>query len=127
MPELRRLLVTPDRLNDLGDGSRPFALNNDEQHYLRRVLRLRHGDFLCVTNGQGRLWMAQLQSDGHLSLINGLTQPMEDQPKSEPSIGLAVALVRRGMDDLFPQGYGWDSNNAYGCIQCDYLGFCAGV
>ena len=25
---------------------------------------------------------------------------MEDQPKSAPSIGLAVALVRRGMDDL---------------------------
>tara|TARA_B100002051_G_scaffold237116_1_gene238762 strand:- start:1750 stop:2508 length:759 start_codon:yes stop_codon:yes gene_type:complete len=99
VPELRRLLVTPDRLNELCVNSRRLALNNDEQHYLRRVLRLRQGDSFCVTNGQGRLWMAQLHSDGHLSLINGLKQPMEDQPKSAPSIGLAVALVRRGMDD----------------------------
>ena len=54
--ERRRLLLTPDRLAEGGS----VLLNTEEQHYLRRVLRLRCGEQVDVTDGCGRLAIATL-------------------------------------------------------------------
>ena len=54
--ELRRLLIPPDRFV----GSELIKLQNDESHYLRRVLRLRIGDSLAISDGCGQLWQAEL-------------------------------------------------------------------
>ena len=54
--ELRRLLIPPDRFV----GSELLELHKDESHYLRRVLRLRIGDPLAISNGCGQLWYAEL-------------------------------------------------------------------
>ena len=93
MAERRRVLLTPDRLEQGG----PVLLNTDEQHYLRRVLRLRCGDKVDVIDGCGRLTRATLMEPQLLGLDSSL-QHIEPLPK--PQLGLAVALMRRGMDEV---------------------------
>ena len=91
--ERRRLLLTPDRLTAAGT----VLLTTEEQHYLRRVLRLRCGDRLDVIDGVGRLTVATLV-EPQLVALDTSTQQIE--PLAQPQLGLAVALMRRGMDEL---------------------------
>ena len=91
--ERRRLLLLPDRLADGG----AVRLNSEEQHYLRRVLRLRCGGRVDVTDGCGRLWVASLSEPDLLQLD---PTPQQIEPSPQPKLGLAVALVRRGLDDV---------------------------
>lgn len=91
--ERRRLLLTPDRLAEGGS----VLLNIEEQHYLRRVLRLRCGGRVDVTDGCGRLFTATLVEPQLLELNSALQQT---EPLAQPQLGLAVALMRRGMDEV---------------------------
>ena len=93
MAERRRLLLTPDRLADAGS----VLLKTEEQHYLRRVLRLRCGDRVNVIDGCGRLTVATLVEPQLLALD---TAPQQIEPLAQPQLGLAVALMRRGMDEV---------------------------
>ncbi|MCB4377006.1 16S rRNA (uracil(1498)-N(3))-methyltransferase [Synechococcus sp. MU1648] len=93
MAERRRLLLTPDRLMAGG----PVLLNTEEQHYLRRVLRLRCGGRVDVTDGCGRLSVATLL-ESNLLEIDPTAVHIEAPP--QPQLGLAVALMRRGMDEV---------------------------
>ena len=102
--ELRRLLIEPSRLNRVNRTDRLIALNNDEQHYLRRVLRLRSGDPLTVIDGAGRLWTAELDGPSDLVLSSPLDRPQESQSDPSPPLGLALALIRRGMEDAMRMG-----------------------
>lgn len=98
MAELRRLLIPPARLQTSGS---VLALEADERHYLRRVLRLRPGDHLAVVDGQGHCWTAQLLEGGEqLELNPPVDQPLETALAPRPRLGLAVVGVRRGMDDV---------------------------
>ena len=54
--ERRRLLLSSDRLVQGGS----VLLNSEEQHYLRRVLRLRCGEQVDLIDGCGRLTTATL-------------------------------------------------------------------
>ena len=91
--ERRRLLLSPDRLEQGGS----VLLNTEEQHYLRRVLRLRCGEQVDVIDGCGRLTTATLVEPQLLGLDRS-AQHIEPLPK--PQLGLAVALMRRGMDEV---------------------------
>ena len=91
--ERRRLLLSPDRLEQGGS----VLLNTEEQHYLRRVLRLRCGEQVDVIDGCGRLTRATLMEPQLLGLDRSV-QLIEPSPK--PQLGLAVALMRRGMDEV---------------------------
>ena len=91
--ERRRLLLTPDRLAEGGS----VLLNTEEQHYLRRVLRLRCGGRVDVIDGCGHLSVATLVEPQLLELD---TAPLKVEPLAQPQLGLAVALIRRGMDDV---------------------------
>ena len=91
--ERRRLLLTPDRLKEGG----PVLLNTEEQHYLRRVLRLRCGGRVDVIDGCGRLTVATLVEPQLLALDR---TPQQIEPLAQPQLGLAVALMRRGMDEV---------------------------
>ena len=94
--ELRRLLIEPNRLADR-DINGILVLRKDERHYLRRVLRLRPGATVAVIDGRGRLLKGQLQEEGTLlRIISDETA----SPAISPQLGLAIALVRHGMDDV---------------------------
>ena len=90
--EHRRLLLTPERLT-----GGAVLLNKEEQHYLRRVLRLRCGGRVDVTDGCGRLLGGTLLETNLLELD---PTPQQIVPSPSPQLGLAVALMRRGMDDV---------------------------
>ena len=94
--ELRRLLIESKRLADR-DGNGCLVLRDDERHYLRRVLRLRPGAPVAVVDGRGHLWEGRLQAEGQLLLPSGCETTT---PAKTPQLGLAIALVRRGMDDV---------------------------
>lgn len=95
--ERRRLLVMPERL---AAGAGAVAVEPEEAHYLRRVLRLRAGDPLAVVDGRGRLWTAQLGADGLLRLDQPLAAPLQQQAPPLPPLALAVALPRLDADVL---------------------------
>lgn len=93
VPELRRLLISPERLT----GTELLQLHREESHYLRRVLRLRIGDSLAIANGCGQLWQADLV-DEHT--LKPHAQPCEQTVQPQPPLGLAVSIIRRGFDDV---------------------------
>lgn len=95
--ERRRLLVRPERL---AASAGTVAVEPEEAHYLRRVLRLRSGDPLAVVDGRGRLWTAQLGPDGQLLLDQPLAAPLQQQAPPQPRLNLAVALPRLDADVL---------------------------
>ena len=96
MAELRRLLIEPNRLADR-DINGILVLRKDERHYLRRVLRLRPGATVAVIDGRGRLLKGQLQEEG--TLLRIISDEIAS-PAISPQLGLAIALVRHGMDDV---------------------------
>ena len=99
MAERRRLLIDASRLPPSGE-HRCFHLNDQEVRYLRKVLRLKPGGQVDVVDGRGHLWTAQLIAGDQLELTSDRAQPLETGGKPLPQLGLAMALVRRGMDDV---------------------------
>ena len=89
-------MIEPKRLADR-DRNGCLVLRDDERHYLRRVLRLRPGAPVAIVDGRGHLWEGWLQEEGQLLLPGSCTTTT---PAKTPQLGLAIALVRRGMDDV---------------------------
>ena len=99
MAERRRLHIDSSRLPLAGE-HRCFPLNDQEARYLRKVLRLKPGGQVDVVDGRGHLWTAELIPGDQLELSSDRAQPLETGAKPLPQLGLAMALVRRGMDDV---------------------------
>ena len=99
MAERRRLLIHASRLPPPG-GHCCFHLIDQEARYLRKVLRLKPGAQVDVVDGIGHLWTAVLITGDQLELTTDRAQPLETGSKPMPQLGLAMALVRRGMDDV---------------------------
>ncbi|BEV36295.1 16S rRNA (uracil(1498)-N(3))-methyltransferase [Synechococcus sp. M16CYN] len=93
MAELKRLLISPTRLIE----TRFLLLNRDESHYLKRVLRLRTGDSLAITDGCGHLWEGSLVNKQRVMIH---TQSCEHQHNLRPTLGVAVSVIRHGFDDV---------------------------
>ena len=99
MAERRRLLIDSCRLQ-CADEQRRFALEDHESRYLRRVLRLRPDDQVDVVDGCGHLWTARLLEDHRLELCSGIEAASQQVAAPSPKLGLAIAVIRRGMDDV---------------------------
>lgn len=93
--ERRRLLIPADRL------AQEVALTAAEAHYLTRVLRLGVGGGCDVVDGAGRRWSALLVGSERLRLEQPLLQPLEQQPRKEPPLVLAVALPRQEVEIIW--------------------------
>jgi len=96
--ELRRLLLSPERLAAAA-GTGAVVLEQAEQHYLSRVLRLRPDDRFAVVDGAGHLWLASLAGE-QAQLLQPLAGPWQSEPEPQPRLHLAVALPRRDADVL---------------------------
>nr|YP_009531054.1 hypothetical protein PMNZ_828 [Paulinella micropora]AXY63743.1 hypothetical protein PMNZ_828 [Paulinella micropora] len=90
--ELRRLLISPPRLNP----NDILTLNSSETHYLTRVLRYQIGQYFIVVDGVGRLWSAILASPNDAYI----KQPLLQGISPAPQINLALALPRKGFDSV---------------------------
>ncbi len=99
--ELRRLLITPERIAALeaGDpGQARLALEPQERHYLERVLRYRPGDRLALVDGVGGLWTAVLDPERGLRLEQAPAEPLLREEPPWPPLELAMAVPRREAD-----------------------------
>lgn len=85
----------------LSDGS--VSLNDQQTHYLRRVLRLRPGDPVVLFNGLGeeRCAVVETLSRSHSKLR--LTQAAQPLPESPLDIDLAPALAKADAMDMIVQ------------------------
>jgi 16S rRNA (uracil1498-N3)-methyltransferase len=99
--ELRRLLITPERIAALaagGPGQARLALEPQERHYLERVLRYRPGDRLALVDGVGGLWTAVLDPERGLRLEQAPAEPLLREEPPWPPLELAMAVPRREAD-----------------------------
>ncbi|HAC66133.1 MAG TPA: 16S rRNA (uracil(1498)-N(3))-methyltransferase [Cyanothece sp. UBA12306] len=73
-----------------------LTLNPEQQHYLKRVLRLKNGDRFVALDGQGKSYIAQLQDESAQILEN-----LEESTELAISITLIVALPKgNGFDEI---------------------------
>ncbi len=100
MAELRRLLIEPKRLKDVHQSDLLISLARDEFHYLKNVLRLRQGDSIEIINGNGGLWVAELQKSNVLKLTSSISNPVKQEICPSPLIGLAVVLPKKGFEEV---------------------------
>ena len=91
MAELRRVLITPQRLAGCGQD---VELTSDERHYLEKVLRLRPGSPFAIVDGQGGLHQAELRSNGWAQ--QGAC--MEQQPPQQLELVLLMGVIRRDFE-----------------------------
>jgi 16S rRNA (uracil1498-N3)-methyltransferase len=99
--ELRRLLITPERIAALaaaGPGQARLVLEARERHYLERVLRFRPGDRLALVDGVGGLWTAVLDPERGLRLEQPPGAPLQREAPVAPPLELAMAVPRREAD-----------------------------
>ena len=89
MSQLQRITIAPSQLQQ-----EQILLTPQQQHYLKRVLRLRDGDRFIVMDGLGKWWLAQITGE-QAQVLEELTVKTE----LSVSITLLVAL---------PKGSGFD-------------------
>ncbi len=99
MAERRRLLIDSRRLQ-CADDHRRFVLEEHESRYLRKVLRLKQGAQVDVIDGCGHLWTSRLLDGHQLELCTEIEAPSQSVMSPQPKLGLAIALIRRGMDEV---------------------------
>lgn len=100
MPEHRRLLIESNRLKGTNSPNNLLQLNDNEVHYIKRVLRMRYGDQIAITDGIGHLWDALYHSHNNLALASDESLPCYSEDRSSPLICLAFVVPRRGFDDI---------------------------
>ncbi len=83
------VLVAREFLHDAG----PIALDDDTEHHLRRVLRLRDGESVSVTDGDGRWALARTVVDGNALRLEA-TSEVVSEPTSPRPITIAAAIPK---------------------------------
>ncbi|MDQ4129719.1 MAG: 16S rRNA (uracil(1498)-N(3))-methyltransferase [Actinomycetota bacterium] len=100
----------PDPFVFVQPGADGFArLAPDDEHHLRRVLRLREGGRLTASDGRGRTWPARLSREGTVDLAGAtrmhprpspLLHVLHALPKGRKLEAVLQALVELGVDRI---------------------------
>ncbi|MEM9816032.1 MAG: 16S rRNA (uracil(1498)-N(3))-methyltransferase [Cyanobacteria bacterium P01_D01_bin.6] len=93
-----RVIVEPAQIT-----ADQLTLTAEQQHYLRRVLRLKSGDRFWALDGQGHLWEAVLPADGAQATLKNLAQNELIATPSQPKITLAACIPKQGFDEVVRQ------------------------
>jgi 16S rRNA (uracil1498-N3)-methyltransferase len=83
------VLVDTDRLGTGGE----VTIDGDTEHHLRRVLRLRDGDAVSVTDGEGRWCLSVAIVDGNALRLEA-TAPVVIEPTPARTITIAAAIPK---------------------------------
>ncbi|AUC59973.1 16S rRNA (uracil1498-N3)-methyltransferase RsmE [Cyanobacterium sp. HL-69] len=88
---LYRLVITESQRQD-----NQIILHPDQEHYLRRVVRLNDGQSFIVINGKGDGWQVELTATG-----GKIITKLEDNRELPIQVSLMVALPKgSGFDDI---------------------------
>ena len=97
MDDLIRLLIQNDRI--ISKKNKNLKLTKDEAHYLNKVMRIKNGEEIFITNGQGSLWKAKNLENNFLE-INNIDKPYFFQEKEKFALGIAVVVPKNGFEDI---------------------------
>ena len=97
MDDLIRLLIHNDRI--ISNKNKNLKLTKDEAHYLNKVMRIKIGKEIFITNGQGSLWKAKNLENNFIE-INNVNKPYFFQEKEKFILGIAVVVPKNGFEDI---------------------------
>ena len=97
MDDLIRLLIQNDRIID--NKNQNLKLTKDEAHYVNKVMRIKTGKEIFITNGQGSLWKATNLENNFVEVKN-IDNPYFYQNKENFILGIAVVVPKNGFEDI---------------------------
>ena len=97
MKNLARLIIENKRVRNLENNQ--LKLSKDESHYINKVMRIKIGEEIRITNGEGYLWKG-IKNINNLIDIPNINKPILVQDKKQVFLGLAVAIPKNGFEDI---------------------------
>lgn len=94
MAQLQRVTIAPSQFQN-----QQITLTVEQQHYLGTVLRLRQGDRFIAMDGQGHLWLAELQAGSEAQVL----ETINSQTELPVAVTLIAALPKSGFDEVVRQ------------------------
>ncbi len=97
MDDLTRLFIQNERI--INHKNNNLKLTNNEARYINKVMRIKIGKEIFITNGQGSLWKA-INLDDNSIKINNINNPYLFQEKEKFLLGIAVVIPKNGFEDI---------------------------
>ncbi len=97
MDDLTRLFIQNERI--INNNNNNLKLTNNEARYINKVMRIKIGKEIFITNGQGSLWKAINLEDNSIK-INNINNPYLFQEKEKILLGIAVVIPKNGFEDI---------------------------
>ena len=97
MDDLIRLLISNKRI--VNNKKNNLELTKEEAHYLNKVMRIKTGKEIFVTNGEGLLWKAKKVTKDFIE-IRELDKPYLLNKKDTLLLGIAVVIPKNGFEDI---------------------------
>ena len=97
MKNLVRLIISNKRIKKLKNNQ--LKLSYEESHYINKVMRLKIGEELQITNGEGYLWSG-IKNKNNLIEIPNINKPICVQDKKPVLLGIAIAIPKNGFEDI---------------------------
>ena len=97
MDDLIRLFVENERI--INNKNNNLKLTNNEARYINKVMRIKIGEEIFITNGQGSLWKAINLEDNFIK-INNISNPYIFQENQKILLGIAVVIPKNGFEDI---------------------------
>ena len=97
MDDLIRLFIQNERI--INNKNNNLKLTNNEARYINKVMRIKIGEEIFITNGQGSLWKAINLEDNFIK-INNISNPYLFQENPKILLGIAVVIPKNGFEDI---------------------------
>ena len=97
MKNLARLIIENKRVKNLENNQ--LKLTKEESHYVNKVMRIKIGEEIQITNGEGYLWKG-IKNINNLIDIPNINKPILVQEKRQVFLGIAVAIPKNGFEDI---------------------------
>ena len=95
MENLTRLIISDERILNINNNN--LELTNDEAHYINKVMRIKTGKEIFITNGEGSLWKAIKVKNDCLN-VSQLEKPYLFQEREIYLLGIAVVIPKNGFE-----------------------------
>ena len=97
MEDLIRLIISNERIYNNENNN--LELTHNEAHYLNNVMRIKIGQEIFITNGEGSLWKA-IKVDNKYIEISQLDKTYLFQKQEATLLGIAVVVPKNGFEDI---------------------------
>ncbi len=97
MEDLTRLIISHERILNIKNNN--LELTNDEAHYINKVMRIKTGKEIFITNGEGSLWKA-IKVENNCLNISELQKPYLFKEQEIYLLGIAVVIPKSGFEDI---------------------------